>query len=370
MDEELSNAEFQAFERKLKDMGLQGQWMADGLLESARGGPKPAGVPYIWHGAEYRAILQECCEVMASSFTARRAIVKPNPAFERMASTHTLAYSVQYVRPGEVAWAHRHTISALRFVIDGADKAYSVVNGEPLYMETNDLVLTPNWSWHDHHNDSEKDVMWLDVLDMGIALALNQTFYDTIGEASQPLYQDPGQYMAARTGIVRPAWEVPTTQAYPMRYAWKDVEPQLKRMAGLQGSPYDGIVLEYVNPMTGGPAFPTMGCWVQMLRPGEETKTHRHTSSSVFYVIRGQGTTVVGDEEFDWAEGDILVVPNWIDHRHINRSRENEAILFSVNDIPVLETLGYYRETPENSLHATPPAPIPGDVYRAQTGQH
>jgi gentisate 1,2-dioxygenase len=69
-------------------------------------------------------------------------------------------------------------------------------------------------------------------------------------------------------------------------------------------------------------------------------------------VIRGEGATVAGDRELAWSRHDSFAVPNWIEHRHINRSRTDEAILFTVNDVPLLLSLGLYREEPESSLGA------------------
>jgi gentisate 1,2-dioxygenase len=38
------------------------------------------------------------------------------------------------------------------------------------------------------------------------------------------------------------------------------------------------------------------------------------------------------------------VIPSWHYHEHINESRTERAILFSVQDTPVLKALGKYRE--------------------------
>ncbi len=131
----------------------------------------------------------------------------------------------------------------------------------------------------------------------------------------------------------------------------------------MAGSPYDGVALEYVNPVTSGSALATLGCWIQMLRPGERTKRHRHTSSAVYFVVRGEGTTVVGEKVLEWSKHDSLVIPNWAWHEHLNRSKSEAAILFSVNDIPVMNAFGLYREEPENSLHRVespqPPPAVP-----------
>jgi gentisate 1,2-dioxygenase len=48
--------------------------------------------------------------------------------------TNTIHISVQLVNPGEVAAAHRHTAAAIRFILKGNPKAYTVVQGERLPM--------------------------------------------------------------------------------------------------------------------------------------------------------------------------------------------------------------------------------------------
>ena len=144
-----------------------------------------------------------------------------------------------------------------------------------------------------------------------------------------------------------------------MRYPWKQTEPQLRAMAESEGSSYDGVALEYVNPITGGPTLPTLSCWIQLLRPGERTKKPRHTSSAAYFVVRGEGTTMVNQKPLDWTQHDSFAVPNWAWHEHINRSQAEEAILFSVNDTPIVNAFNLYREEPENTLHTIPLPPVP-----------
>ena len=84
------------------------------------------------------------------------------------------------------AHPHRHSISALRFVIEGNSGLHTIVNGERCPMEANDLVLTPAWTWHDHHNDDARDGIWLDVLDGPVVSAFNQTFMEPYGADRQP----------------------------------------------------------------------------------------------------------------------------------------------------------------------------------------
>jgi gentisate 1,2-dioxygenase len=61
-------------------------------------------------------------------------------------------------------------------------------------------------------------------------------------------------------------------------------------------------------------------------------------------VFRGTGASEIGKQRFEWEQGDSFVVPLWYDHRHLNRSPSEEAILFSMSDAPVLKALDLYRE--------------------------
>ena len=88
-----------------------------------------------------------------------------------------------------------------------------------------------------------------------------------------------------------------------------------------------------------------------MLRPGETTRSHRHTSSTVYHVFRGTGATVIDDVRYEWESGDTLSVPLWRFHHHENRFAE-PAILFVLSNKPALSALGYYREEGNREIAA------------------
>ena len=52
---------------------------------------------------------------------------------------------------------------------------------------------------------------------------------------------------------------------------------------------------------------------------------------------------MIGDTPYDWVKGDSFTVPLWRSHHHGSTSR-GEAILFSMNDHPLMEAPGFYRE--------------------------
>lgn len=106
------------------------------------------------------------------------------------------------------------------------------------------------------------------------------------------------------------------------------------------------MAFRYTNPSTGGHVLPTIGCWIQMLRPGVHTKAHRHTTCGVYHVFRGSGSTIVDGVQIDWEQGDFFALPPWSWHEHVNRSATEEAVLFSTTDAPVIEAVNLYCEEP------------------------
>ncbi|HWH25371.1 MAG TPA: cupin domain-containing protein [Pseudolysinimonas sp.] len=351
-----------AYDAKIKTENIIGQWTMEPLLDNAIGGPKPRGTGHVWPWSLTRERLVEASKILGPRGVGRTSIVFLNPEITQgpPGSTHTLAAGIQAMRAQEVCWSHRHTMNALRFIIEGNPEAFTVVDGERLTMDTFDLLLTPRGSWHDHHNPTDDEVIWWDALDLGITLALNQAFFEPFGSASQPQRESVADSIGLRSSRLRPVDEQDRETRLPIRYAWKDVEPILDAYAadGRTGNKYDGLALRYANPVTGGPTFPTMDCWVQQFASGFSGELHRRTSSNVGFVISGTGRLEVGDKTLDLAPGDTFAIPNYAWHRFEN-SGDTPLRVFSVHDIPALQALGLLYEEPEAIIGRTPPPSVP-----------
>lgn len=335
------------FYGRLGDYALKPLWREKGLLPLE---PASAATPHRWRYEEVRRLLLEAGEIVTAEEAERRVLMLMNPGLDGApAATANLYAGLQLVLPGEIAPKHRHTASALRFVTEGSG-AYTAVNGERAVMEVGDMVLTPNWAWHDHGNESDEPMLWLDGLDIPLVNKLETNFFDRPGDARQELTRadDESARLYSR-GRLNPAW-VEWTEAYSpvIRYPWAQTEQILRETAqDTDGSPHDGVIFEYANPFTGGPALPTMACLVQLLKPGFHGDAHRHTSSAVYHAVRGHGRTIVDGTVLEWGEKDIFAVPGWAVHEHQNDSSEDEAILFSFTEEPVLRPFDLYREQPE-----------------------
>lgn len=346
------------FEKKISAYHLRGQWQADAnrpqnARKNAAGNlyiePTPAGVPHIWRWSDMQPFLREACEAMPESNTARRALIFTNPKLQR-GTTHTMISTLQIVRAGEIAWAHRHMINALRVAIKGGPEVFTTVNGRPLAMHPYDVLLTPGWTWHDHHNQSSGDAVWLDALDVPFTLATNQQFYEDYGEVAQPLSRDDATFSPLMRGA-----GAASEDARPYRYAWSDMEKQIAAGAGETPDPCRGRIIDYVNPLNNGPVLPTIHVYAQVLPPGFEGEFHRETASTMSFVVRGEGRTVFADQEIDWATHDSLVTPNWTWRRFINRSKREAAVVIHLSDAPILTAFGFYRLEDQTSQYA--PAP-------------
>jgi gentisate 1,2-dioxygenase len=357
--------ELTALNAQLSENNMTGQWTFEPMLKSVIGGPAPRGKGFVWPRELTRPWLAEASRILGPAGVGRCNLTFRNPGLPpgSPGSTHTLAAGVQVMRAHEVCWSHRHSMSALRFILEGNSQAYTAVDGEALTMEPFDLLITPRFSWHDHHNPTGEEVVWLDVLDIGLTMAVNQAFYEEFGEASQPLRKEYQDTQLIRQKMLRPAWEKGRKSRLPVRYPWADVLRVLESYGDDAGDPYDGLALAYANPVDGGPTMTTMDCWIQQLVPGFEGKRHRRTSSSVGYVITGRVRIEVGDDVLHAGEGDTFAIPNYAWHRLANESGE-PARIFSVHDIPAITSLGLFYEEPVPTVHAHAAPAVPGVPHK------
>jgi gentisate 1,2-dioxygenase len=328
-------------DRDMARKNLSGYWRLG--MEGLPAQPVTAVEPCLWKWADVYASLLRAGELINLEQSERRVVRLVNPGLNQQLAfaTHTIQISFQYVKPGENARAHRHTPAALRFVVQGSG-AYTTVNGQQCVMEPGDLILTPKLTWHDHSNESKEPIVWLDGLDFPLVTALHQVMQERYPERRQPIEKSSEEVMshlgeALRNGLASGEF---------FHYKWRDTEKALRELAASAAARdrFDGYLLEYRHPLTNGPTMTTIQCAVQLLPPGEETETHRHTSTVIYHVFRGSGTTQIGERRFDWEQGDSFVVPLWHAHGHLNRSSSDEAILFSMSDAPMLKALGFYRE--------------------------
>jgi gentisate 1,2-dioxygenase len=302
--------------------------------------PIPSTRPWLWKWDTVFPLARRAGEIITIERGGdRRVLALANPGLNGLPFTSTTLWgAVQYLGPGETAPAHRHTPSAIRFVMAGSG-VYTTVDGDACEMEPGDLILTPNWKWHDHNNYGDEPMVWFDGLDLPLMVTLESIFFENHPDLQQPvrghglseqLYTGPG---VAPAGAERDPRNSPL-----LRYSWANTERQLEELRRSEDGPE--VTVEYLNPVTGGPAIRTFSNEMKRIVPGAKTSTRRTTGSSVHVVFQGAGRTVIDGMAFDWGPGDVFVVPSWaaVDHE-----ATEQADHFVISDRPVLEAFRLYK---------------------------
>jgi gentisate 1,2-dioxygenase len=338
--------ELVAFYRDLEQLDAGALWTVANKIEPWQ--PESASVPVLWQYERLREHVLRSVSLVTPEKAGRRVIYLNNPGRRDVSAAVGWLYSgLQVMHPGECASTHRHSASAFRFIMEGRG-AYTIVDGHKMTLGVNDFVLTPSGTWHEHGVSSDgSPCIWQDGLDIPLVDALEANFYEVHPDLHQEVDHPIDDTTGTWAGTALMPDDMPWTKAYSplLKYEWGPTYDSLSRYAATnEGSPYDGALMHYVNPTTGGPVMPTIGASMQLLRPGERTKAHRHTGSYLYQVAKGRGFSVIAGRRFDWQERDIFCVPSWAFHEHGNASSTDDACLFCFSDLPVMKALGLHRE--------------------------
>src|SRR5438445_8068511 len=217
--------------------------------------------PVIWHYSDIKRLVMESGALITAEEAERRVLILENPGMRgESKATNTLFAGVQMILPGEVAPAHRHVSSAIRFVLDG-EGAYTAVEGEKAYMSPGDFLITANWAPHDHGNNSKQPMLWLDVLDFPQVNFYEASFAEEFGQATQPTNRADGDSAAFyATGVLPDGAPAHMNRSPVINYTYARTRPIIERM--MKAGDIDkrhGARVRYANPINDGPALPTMG---------------------------------------------------------------------------------------------------------------
>ena len=303
--------------------------------------PLPTTQAWLWKWDDVLPLAKRAGEIITLERGGdRRVLAFANPGLNGLPFTSTTLWgALQYLGPHESAPAHRHTPNAIRFVLVGSG-VYTTVNGDACDMEPGDLVLTPNWNWHDHNNKGDEPMVWFDGLDLPLVTTLESVFFENHPDLLQPIRgHNLSEQGFVGVGLREMAVTSPAAHSPLLRYRWAETERSLESLHQARGGSM--VSLEFVNPLTGGPVVSTFTCEMHRLYPGERTPTQRKTGSSVYVVLHGTGRSVINGVLFEWGPGDTFVTPSWA---RVDHEVAEQADLFAISDRPVLQSLHLYRE--------------------------
>jgi gentisate 1,2-dioxygenase len=305
--------------------------------------PTPLGVAHQWRYDDVRPHVMESARQISAEEAERRVLILENPGFAGTSQiTSTLYAGLQLIMPGEIAPAHRHTQSALRFILEGSG-AYTAVDGEKTFMQPGDFVITPSWTFHHHGNDSDAPMVWLDGLDIPLVGFFNSTFREDHDADEAPVTRPTGDALARYgSGLLPVGHRTQSLNSPVFNYPYARTREALQALT--KAGPPDahlGYLMRYVNPLDGGWAMPTMATMIRLLPAGMQTQPYRSSDSMVFVGVEGKGRMTVGTQRFEIAPRDIVVVPGWMT---ITLQADDDLVLFSYSDRVAQEKLGFFRE--------------------------
>jgi gentisate 1,2-dioxygenase len=340
VDREAEVGRFEFYDRARTE-NLAPLWrVLHGLVTQA---PKHAAVPALWAYEKVRPYLSEACELISTEESERRVLILENPGLPGQSRiTQSLFCGLQVILPGEIAPAHRHVASALRFIVEGRD-AYTAIEGERTMMQPGDFVITPSWTWHDHGNESDAPMVWIDGLDMHIVNLLGASFRENYPGKSHPSTRGEGSAMAEAGSNMLPIdYDRRSLTSPIINYPYRVARDSLDRMSRLRDpDACHGFKMVYINPLNGGPAMPTLSTAMQLLPKGFRTEPYRSTAGTVFAVVEGSGAAIIDGERFPYGPKDIFVAPSW---SSLVIEAEAESVIFSYSDRVVQEKLDLFRE--------------------------
>ena len=300
--------------------------------------------PYLWKYKDVRPYITEAGKLITAKEAIRRVLVLENPGMRgESCITQSLYAGLQLILPGEIAPSHRHSQSALRFIVEGTG-AYTAVDGERTGMKPGDFIITPSWTYHDHGNPGSEPVVWMDGLDIRIVQLFAAQFHELYPEEVQPVTRSEGAATArygsglAPLGAVSPFGRTSPIFNYPYDRSRESLD-MLSRDQELDAC--HGWKMQFTNPLTGGHAMPTIAAFIQLLPAKFKSQPYRSTDGTVYSVVEGGGKVTIGNESYEFEPRDTFVVPSWTPVRF---EAAGETVLFSFSDRPGQEAMGLYRE--------------------------
>jgi gentisate 1,2-dioxygenase len=291
----------------------------------------------LWPWAQVRPLLEHAMWMTNPDVVERRVLSMRDPSNVSPldeSTVNTLQAAFQVLLPGESARPHRHSMNAIRFVLEG-EGAVTVVDGKRCPMQVGDLILTPGWCWHEHEHLGDQPIIWLDVLDVPL-----HQYFGTVRFQRGPAKALPATLEDEAFGRAHFLPDVEWSSAHSplFRYSMADA------VSALQAIPYQHGIrrVRYVNPLDGRGVMPMLDCYLVELTEGAELRVTRSTSNALCAVVEGTGTSTIGERTIQWRKNDVFTVPqnNWV--RHTVAS--GIARFMMVSDKDMLARLGLLEE--------------------------
>jgi gentisate 1,2-dioxygenase len=270
--------------------------------------------PGHWRYRDGHAALAAAGRLISPDLAERRNILLMNPGGPN-STLSTLVGAYQLVLPTERARSHRHTAGALRLALDVGAGAYTIVDGVRLDMHPNDVVLTPSWCWHGHHNAGDEPAYWVDYLDSPFCRSIGQYIFEPF----------PGEY----EGVGE------TAVTSPYVYPWHETKAALALAPADPSGRFGRRIVLDRTPLR------TMSLTMHAYDAGTSSVAFATAANNLYTAVEGSGRSIIDGQVFEWERGDVVVAPSGKSQHH---EVDGAAVLFCVSDEPLLGSVGLLRE--------------------------
>jgi gentisate 1,2-dioxygenase len=306
------------------------------LWESPTAHKKEVTAPrsHIWKWDVVRPLILNATTIQSPAAVERRVLSLVNPdnaAVEDESTVRNLSAAIQILMPGEIARPHRHSMNALRFVLEGHG-AYTIVDSKRCLMEEGDLILTPGWCWHEHIHEGDHPIIWLDVLDVPFHNMIGASVFEPGPSHDVPVV--PADEAFAQANVL------PMTSSSSARHSPVFRYSAARGTAALATMPLDGQGLRrlrFVNPFTGGAVMSLMDCGLIGLEAQSESRATPVEANTIVCVVSGEGRSIVGGQSIGWKQNDIFTLPRGNIAQHF--SMTEACCLFVVSDREIYSRL-------------------------------
>ncbi|MEE8332958.1 MAG: cupin domain-containing protein [Alphaproteobacteria bacterium] len=164
-------------------------------------------------------------------------------------------------------------------------------------------------------------------------------------------------------------WAKPTPSLYPEPYKtylpfqwrWEEGRAALDaagRLINTELAERRNLIL--FNPAEGN-SYATVRSLIvayQMILPGEQARSHRHTPNALRFILEGEGSyTIVDGQRLDMRPNDVLLTPNWCWHGHASEA-DGPCYWMDCLDVPLVHFLEpmFFEQHPDTheAIRTTP----------------
>ena len=165
----------------------------------------------------------------------------------------------------------------------------------------------------------------------------------------------------------------PRADVQPWLWAWAELRPCMLTAAevmpvGDEGAERRAMTMSNPTIPGRGATTRTLVSAIQLVYPGEEAPSHRHTNAALRFIIEGDGAyTIVDGQPISMDPGDFVITPSWSWHGHAHEGA-GPMMWLDVLDAPLIAVMDWRFYEEWGAAKELQPAEAPRDAMLRRYG--